>query len=172
MTFWGERREKMIPNGAKMLPPSNYLLNFCFMEAKRIGGDAPHFPETEVFFPHQLSWIAHEFSMNYFISAHSWLLMFHPLSSRLGRLQAIFGFTSVGATSKSLEGQRRRVTRGNVEESCGATSLPIGKVLANSALVAPKAVWLRPGMAVWLRPAPSVWLTPFLGWRAKAAEGV
>ena len=44
------------------------------------------------------------------------------------------------SSSLSLEGQRRRVTRGNDEESCGATSLPIGKVLANSALVAPKAV--------------------------------
>ena len=48
--------------------------------------------------------------------------------------------TSDEALTLSHEGQRRRVTRGNDEESCGATSLPIGKVLANGALVAPKAV--------------------------------
>ena len=42
----------------------------------------------------------------------------------------VLGKTSDESSSKSLEGQRRRVTRGNDEESCEATTLPIGKVLA------------------------------------------
>ena len=42
---------------------------------------------------------------------------------------AATGRAFADSSSLSLEGQRRRVTRGNDVESCEATTLPIVKVL-------------------------------------------